>query len=199
MRRAAFAVLAAAATAVLPACDGPLLFAELNVPELRATLPSQSFPASDTTDPADWCSAAQTDPPCIQLTMDYDVGGMVPLLNEPNVTYDLRLTDVGITLSATELGKNLSGVSRVTISALADPNDPASTVTIAAYVRPPGGNPPSSISVSGNSSLDLGPYVRGGLLRVHAELVIDQPTPAFLADVTSGFSVEVKLDWGGLL
>jgi len=199
MRRAPLALLAVLVLAPLQGCGGPLLFAELQVPSLRATLPSQSFPASDTTDPADWCSAVQTDPPCIQMTLDYDLGGMVPILNEPGVTYDLRLTDVGITLSATEVGKDLSGVSRVAISALLDPLDPASAVVIASYVRPPGGNPPSSIAVTGNSNLDLGPYLSGGLLRVHAELVIDQPTPAFLADVTSGFSLEVKLDYGSLL
>ncbi len=199
MRRAALALLAVAAASALPGCNGPLLYAELSVPELRATLPSQSFPASYTGDPADWCSATQSNPPCIQMTLDYDVGGMVPILDDPNVTYELRLTEVGITLSATEVGKDLSGVSRVTISVLADPNDPASAVVVAGYVAPSGGSSPSSIAVTGNSNLDLAPFLRGGVLRVHAELVIVKPTPAFVADVTSGFSLDAKLDWGGLL
>jgi hypothetical protein len=200
MRRAPIAPLLAALAAALSGCGGPLLYAELEVPTLRATMPEQAFPASDTTNPADWCAAVQ-DPvnPCIQLTTDYDLGGMVPILNEPNVTYDLRLTDVAITLAATEVGKDLSGIQRVTLSALADPNDPSSTVVIAGYVRPASGNPPQAIAVTGNSNLDLGPYLRGGVLKVHAELVLDAGTPAFTADVTSGFSLLVTLDYGSLL
>ncbi len=203
MRRAPASTLvrsaAVAAVALLSGCGGPLLYAELEVPSLRATLPSQEFPASDTTNPADWCSTVQTNPPCIQLTTDYDLGGMVPILNEPNVTYDLRLTDVAITLSASSAGTDLSGIQHVQISALTDPNDPSSTVVVAAYTRPAGGNPASTIAVTGNSNLDLGPYLRGGVLRVHAELVLDHGTPAFTADVTSGFSLLVKLDYGSLL
>jgi hypothetical protein len=200
MHRAPAALLAALLLAALPACDGPLLFAELSVPSLRATLPSQSFPASDTTDPADWCAAMPSDPPCIQMTIDYDLGGMVPILNEPGVTYDLRLTDVAIALSATEAGKDLGGIQRVTLGVLTDPADPASAVIVAAYVRPAaGGAPPTAIAVTGNSNLDLGPYLRGGVMRVHVELVLDGGTPAFLADVTSGFSLEVQLDYGSLL
>ena len=115
MRRAPTALLVPLAlAAVLSGCDGPLLFAELQVPSISATLPRVEFPASDTSDPADWCSAVQTDPPCIQMSIDYDLGGMVPILNEPNVTYDLRLTDVAITLAATEVGKDLSATPRAT-------------------------------------------------------------------------------------
>ncbi len=203
MRRAPRSVLVlalAVLAAALSGCGGPLLYAELEVPSLKATLPSQEFPASDTGNSADWCDPnQQSNPPCIQLTTDYDLGGMVPILNEPNVTYDLRLTDVAITLTTASVGTDLSGIQRVSISALADPNDPSSTVVIAAYVRPPSGNPPTTLSVTGNSNLDLGPYLRGGVLRVHAELVLDSGTPAFTADVTSGFSLLVKLDYGSLL
>ncbi len=198
MRRVPLAV-AAALAAALAGCGGPLLFAEVQVPKVGATLPRQSFPASDTTDPADWCSALQTDPPCIQTSIDYDLGGMVPILNDPGVTYDIRLTELAVALSTTEVGKDLSGVRSASVSVLTNVADPASAVVIASYVRPSGTATPTSISVSGNSNLDLGPYLRGGVLRVHAELVIDKPTPAFLADVTSQLSLEAKLDWGSLL
>ncbi len=202
MRRAPLALLAAVlATAVLAGCDGPLLFAELQVPSLHATLPRQQFPASDTTDPANWCAAVQ-DPaaPCVQKTLDYDIGGMVPLLTDPSVTYDLRLTDVAIYLSAAQAGTNLAGVRSAAITVLTDPADPGSAILVASYVRPPGTTQvTTSIGVTGNSNVDLGPYLRGGALRVRAELVIDNPTPAFDADVAAGFSLEVKLDWGSLL
>jgi hypothetical protein len=199
MRRAPTALLASLAAVLLSACDGPLLFAELQVPTVRATMPAQDFPASDTSDPTDWCSTVQTDPPCVQTTVDYDLGGMVPILTDPSVTYDLRLKEVAVTLSATETGKDLGGVKAASITVFTDPADPASAVVIASYVRPAGTVTPTTIAVSGNSNLDLGPYLRGGVLRVHAELVIDKLTPAFRADVTSGLSLEVKLDWGSLL
>ncbi len=199
MRRAPLALALAAALGALPGCSGPLLYADLQVSAVRVTLPSQAFPASDTTNPADWCAPTQTNPPCVQLSLAYDIAGQIPVLNEPNVTYDLRLTDVGITLSTVSAGTNLSGVERVTIAVLADPNDPASGVTVASYVRPAGGGAASSIAVSGNPNLDLAPYVSAGRLPAHVELVLDQPTPAFLADVGAGFSLEVKLDYGKLL
>ncbi len=199
MRRANALLASLALAALLPGCDGPLLFAELQVPTVRATMPAQPFPASFTADPAFWCSAQQTDPPCVQTTIDYDLGGMVPILNDPSVSYDLRLTEVAVTLSASQAGTSLGGVKLASVSVLTDPNDPASAVVVAAYARPPGTAAPTTISVSGNSNLDLGPFLRGGVLRVHAELVIDQPTPAFLADVTSTLSLEAKLDWGSLL
>jgi hypothetical protein len=199
MRRVPLCLLALLAAA-LPGCDG-LLFAELQVPSLHATLPSQSFPASDTSDRNDWCdpSVAFNDPPCIQTTLDYDIGGMVPILTDPSVTYDLRLTDVAIHLSAAQAGTDLTGVRSAAISVLTNPDDPASAVVVASYVRPAGTVPAASIGVTGNANLDLGPYLRGGALRVRAQLVIDRPTPAFLADVAAGFSLEVKLDWGSLL
>ncbi len=200
MRRVPLALLAAVLAAALPGCGGPLLFAELQIPDLHVTLPEQSFPASDTTNPADWCALVQ-DPsaPCIQRTLDYDLGGPVPILNEPGVTYDLRLKDVAIILSASQAGTNLTGVKYASLQVLADPLDPSSGTVIASYVRPPGAVPSRSIGVTGNSNLDLGPYLEAGKLPVRVEVTFDGSTPAFLADVAAGFSLEVKLDWGSLL
>jgi hypothetical protein len=199
MRRVPNALSVLTAAALLSGCGGPLLYGELEVPSLRATLPSQEFPASGA-DPAYLCQVFQyAGTECSQMTLDYDLGGMVPILNEPNVTYDLRLSDVAITLTTASAGTDLSGIVRVTLSALTDPNDPASTVFIAQYLRPAAGPPPATIAVTGNSNIDLGPYLRGGVIRVHAELEYDGATPAFTADVTSGFSLLVKLDYGALL
>ncbi len=197
--RHAPAAVAIVLAAALSGCDRPLLFGELRIPELRVSLPSQSFPASDTSAPENWCdAAAQQDPPCIALTLDYDLGGQVPILTEENVTYDLRLTDVAIALSATEVGKDLGGVQLVTIRVLDDPLLPAGVV-IASYARPGPGAAPTSIGVTGNANLDLAPYLAAGRLPVRIEVVLDALTPAFLADVAAGFSLEVKLDYGALL
>ncbi len=198
MRRVPLAAVAAA-LAALQGCGGPLLYADLQVKSVKVTLPSQVFPASNTTNPADWCSTTLGNPACVQLTLDYDIAGQITVLNEPNVTYDLRLTEVGITLAATSVGTDLSGIQRVAITVLANPSDPTSGVPVAAYVRPAGGVPPTSIAVSGNPNLDLAPYISAGHLPARIELTIDQPTPAFLADVGAGFSLEVNLDYGKLL
>lgn len=197
--------LLAAALALLPACDR-LFSAELQVPEIRVRLAQQRFPQSDTTDTRYFCdpAAPQSVPPCVGITLDYDLGGEVPVLNEKNVTYDLRLTDVALTLSATQPvtgERDLSGVKRATLSVLADPANLASGTVLATYVRPPVTGPVSSIAVSGNSSLDLGPYLDSGRLPFRVELEIDSagPTPAFDADVEVGFSLEVDLDYGAYL
>jgi hypothetical protein len=188
----------AAAALVLAACDG-LLTAELQIPVIRVTLPGQSFPASDTTIPENWCDpAAAGDPPCIATTLDYDLGGQVPVLDEQGVTYDLRLTDVALTLSATEVGKDLSGVRSLTIRVLADPASATTGFLVASYTRPPGAAP-TSIAVTGNANVDLGPYLDRGRLPVRIELVLDQLTPEFLADVQAGFSLEVALDYEAYL
>ncbi len=200
MRRAFPALLAAALAAALPGCSDPLLFAELQVKDVRITLPEQSFPASSFADPATWCALVQ-DPaqPCIQQTLDYDLGGPVPILDDPNVTYDLRLKDVAIMLAASQTGTDLGGVKLVTIRVLADPLVPTSGAVVATYVRPDPAAAPTAIGVTGNSNLDLGPYVSSGRLPVRIELTFDKSTPAFLADVQAGFSLEVKLDYGKLL
>jgi hypothetical protein len=191
---------ALAATALLlAACDG-LLSSELQIPAIRVTLPSQPFPASDTSIPENWCDPADlSDPPCIARTLDYDLGGRVPVLDEEGVTYDLRLTDVALTLSASEVGKDLSGVRSLTIRVLADPASATSGFVLASYARPTGWAAPTSIAVTGNANVDLGPYLDAGRLPVRVELVLDHGTPAFDADVEAGFSLEVALDYGAYL
>ncbi len=189
----------AAAALLLTACDS-LFTAELQVPVIRVTLPSQVFPASDTTIPENWCDpSAPATPPCIATTLDYDLGGEVPVLNEENVTYDLRLTDVALALSATEIGKDLSGVRSLTIAVLPDPASSTSGFVVATYTRPPGTVAPTSIAVTGNANVDLGPYLDAGRLPVRIELVLDAGTPEFTADVAAGFSLEVALDYGAYL
>lgn len=195
----------AAAALLLTACDS-LFTAELRVPVISVTLPGQEFPESNTTDSRYYCdpAAPQSTPPCVGLTLDYDLGGQVPVLNEENVTYDLRLTDVALTLSATQTvtgDKDLSGVKSATIRVLADPAIPGSGSVLATYVRPAITGPVSSFAVSGNANLDLGPYLDAGRLPIRVDLLIDSvgPTPAFTADVQAGFSLEVALDYGAFL
>jgi hypothetical protein len=188
-------VLAALAVLALPGC-GPLLYAELDVPEVRITLPAQDFPASPAP-PADWCSAAR--PECVATQLQYDLGAQVPIVNEPGVEYELRLKRAALVLSASAAGNDLSGIRSAEIRIL-DPDGGPGTV-VASYVADPANPDPTSISVSGDAALDLAPFVRGGSLQTRIELVYDplDPSPAFAADVSAAFSLDVKLDWGQYL
>lgn len=194
--------LAALSALVLAACDGPLLFAEVQIPDLEITLPSRSFPAVAVSLPADWCDPAVSgDPQCLGLTSDYDLGAEVPALTEQGVTYDLRLTRVAITLSAVQqpgAPTDLSGIERATIRVLDDPSVPGSGAVVASYVRAPG-SAPTAIAVTGNANLDLGPYLDAGRLPVRVEVFVSNGTAAFDADITVGFALVVNVDWGGYL
>lgn len=195
----------AAAALLLVACDD-LLSADLEIPSIQITLPSQEFPESNTGDPNYYCDpqAPQSSPPCIAIDLDYDLAGNVPILDDPNVTYDLRLTDVALTLSATQTvtgDKDLSDVYQVTIRVLEDPAIPGAGAVLATYTRPPQAGPVASFAVSGNSNLSLGPYVQAGRLPVRVELIMDgaNPTPAFTADVRAGFSLQVNVDYDAFM
>jgi hypothetical protein len=188
-------VVAAVAALALPGC-GPMLYAELDIPEVRITLPAQDFPASPAP-PADWCSADR--PECVATQLRYDLGTQVPIVNEPGVEYELRLKRAAILLSASSAGTDLSGIRSAELRIL-DPDGGPGTV-VASYVADPANPDPSSISVSGDAALDLAPFVRSGSLQTRIELLYDpsDPTPAFAADVSAAFSLDVKVDWGQYL
>ncbi len=192
-------IAAALALTLLAACDGPLLFTEVEIPDLRLTLPPQAFPASGTGAPDQWCdpSAPQSNPPCVQLTTGYDLGARVPAINETGVTYEIRLTDLAIILStAPGSPSDLSGV--VSARVLVGYTGPGSGTVIAAYARSPGAAP-TTIAVSGNANLDLAPYLSTGQLPVRIEVVVESGMPAFDANILAGFYVRIEADWSHYL
>jgi hypothetical protein len=194
----------ALAVLLLASCSGPMLFAEIEIPDLTVTLPRQAFPAFDAGNPANWCNPSAPAPPpipCVGISAAYDLGAQVPALTEKGVTYELRITDVAFTLSATQstaAPANLGGIKSATIRVGADPSAPGSGVVIASYVRP-GAATPATITVSGNANVDLAPYIRSGTLPLRVEVVVDDATPAFDADILATFYVKVTLDWGKYL
>jgi len=202
MNRPAAAALAAA---LLTSCGGPLLFAEVEVPDLRVTLPPQSFPASGTALPANWCDPSlpvNTNPPCVAISASYDLAAQVPAFTKPGVTYELRLTDVAFILSGTQTNPaappDLGGIVSAAVRVGVDPAVAGSGTIIASYART--GNPhPTSITVSGNANLDLAPYITSGKLPVRVEVVVDNTTPAFDANILAAFYVRITLDWGSYL
>lgn len=199
MRRTA----AALAAVLVAACDGPLLFAEVEIPDLRVTLPPQPFPASGTGTPDQWCDpSGQTDPPCVAVSASYDLAAQVPAINETGVTYEIRLTDVAIILSATQSQPgpppDLSGVVSAAVRIGADPAVPGSGSLVASYARTPGAKP-TSIAVSGNANFDLAPYLAAGRLPVRVEVVVDNGMPAFDANILAAFYVRITADWSHYL
>jgi hypothetical protein len=190
MRHARAAVLAAA---LLAGCGQPLLSARLEIPELRMTSPAQAFPDAALAAPADFCSGTAG---CLFTDAEYDLGAEVPVLGEDGVTVDLRLTDVALRLSAPS--GSLDGIESVKVT-LVDPGSGATTV-VASYVKPPGATP-ADIRVSGNSNLELGPFLDDGRIDLRVEVTYDLGSPpgAFTADVEAGFSLVVTVRYGDLI
>jgi hypothetical protein len=183
---------ALAAALLLAACEGPLLHAELEVPDVRLTLPSQQLPGSTAAGVVPCAPGAP--PPCAATELTFDVGAEVPVVNEPNVTYHLRLTSVAIRLAATSAG-DLGGVESVRILVV-DPRSGDAT-PVASYLRT---DPtPREIRVAGTSDLDLRGHLQAGALRLRVELTFDRATPAFQADVETGYALDAKVDWGAYL
>ena len=190
------ALAAAIALSLVTGCSDPALFAQLDVPTLRLTLPSQSFPATDAA-VQDWCSPTQTGPDCVAKDLSYDLSTQLPIVTKPNVSYALRLTTASIALRADASGADLGGVKAVAIRL--DPQATGGGIVIASYTRSAADPHPTSIAVAGDSSVDLAAYVRSGQLPLRVEMTFDAPTPAFTADVTSTYELEVNVDWGAYL
>ncbi len=187
------ALLALAVTLLSAGCDGPLLYADLEIPEVELTLPAQQFPASVAA-PAGACGP--TAPACIATDLTYDLGQQLDLRDRAGTEYELRLTSLSISLTATEAG-DLGGVTSAAL--LAYPPGGGAPVTVARYERSAADPAPTAIALGGVPGLDLAPFLDGGLLRLRVELSYDARTPAFQADVTAGFHLDVELDYGALL
>jgi hypothetical protein len=181
---------ALAAVALLAGCGQPLLSMQLEVPEIRMTSPGNEFPATGLALPTDYCDLAT--PGCVFNDLQYDLGAEVPVLEEKGVSFDLRLTDVALHL--------VSGTSdlRGVLSARVKIQDPVTGdwIVVASYAKPPGATP-TDISVSGNSNIELAPYLSSGNIDARIEVSYDASSPpgAFTADVEAGFSLVVTVSY----
>jgi hypothetical protein len=158
------------------------------VPEVRIVEPGQLFDPLNPTS-ADTCPPALASG-CVFRNMSYDLGAQVPVLDEPGVTFDVRLLDLALHLA----GADLSAIrgARVLL-----PDGRGGFTLIASYAKPGSGPPPADVDVSGRTNLDLGPYIAGGKLPLRVEMDYDAAgtLSAFTADVEAGFSVIVTLDY----
>jgi len=187
---------AVAAATLLAGCGQPLLSMQLDVPEVRITSPVRSFPATDVPlDASVLCDPLRPD--CAVTNAEYDIGAQVPVLDESGIDVDLRLTDVALHLVPGPVA-DLRNVLAVVVEI----EDPASgdLVVVASYTKPSGATP-TQISVSGNSNLQLAPYLSSGKLQARIELSLDlgAPQPAFTADIEAGFSLVVTVSYDAFL
>jgi len=191
MRHAHFAV---AAAALLAGCGQPLLSMQLDVPEIRIVSPGKDFPATGAADLSFLCDGLNQD--CVFSDAEYDIGEQLPVLNENGVDFDLRLTGVALCFASGD-ASDLSGISSALVK-IQDPGTGLWTV-VASYTRPPGATP-MQISVSGNSNLELAPYLSSGKLQARIELSFGSPPPgAFTASIEARFSLVVTVSYDAFL
>jgi len=186
--RSSVAVLSLAA---LAACGGPILFAELTMPSVEVTLPQHVFPG----DPLGLSSSE---------TVSFDVGANVPVVNEPNVDFDLRITRMTLVLDTTGPLSNFDGFQTVKITALHPSGNAALDLVLLRYDKPAAASRITRISATSETDADLKPYLSAGVIDVRAEFTSDGVNPTlppsdWTADLTADFWMRVKLDYGAYL
>lgn len=192
--------LIAAAALLLAGCDQPLLSAQLEIPELRITTAPQNFDGPPV-DPQYACSyLAITPDNCVATPITYDVGAEVPMLGEKGVTFDLRMTDVAFHLATGET-TSLAGIRTAKVE-VRQPGT-GSYVEIASYdATVPSSTMVSDVRITGNTSLDMAPFLRAGSIDLRTELYFDPavvPSTGINANVEAGFSLVVTVDYGSYL
>jgi hypothetical protein len=175
---------------VLAGCGGPVLFAELEMPSVEVTLPQYTFPG----DPLGLLNFKD---------VSFDVGANVPVVNEPNVELELRLTRMTMVLATGGPLSSFDGFQKVTITAL-HPSDPTRNLVLLRYDKPAGASGITRISASSDTDADLKPFLEGGVINVRAEYESDGinptlPTSDWTADLTAEFRFVVTLDYGAYL
>jgi len=171
----------------LAACDGPILFAELEIPSVELTLPQQTF--AGTTFPAESNSTE----------FSFDIGANVPSINEPNVEYDLRLTRMTLVLDLANPATpdNFDGVDSIDIDAF-DPGGVLADLRLLHYAKTTTGL--TRITVNSQTDADLKPYLVAGSINVRVTYAgTALPTVDWTADLTAEFYMRVKLDYGAYL
>jgi len=192
--------LALAALLLATACGGPLLYAEVEIPSAVVLVPQQAFPSTTSPAPGDFCTpdpAWPTQPgnTCLQKQVEYDLGQDFRDLIADASSVELRLSRLGIALTATDPLADFSSVYRVRVLA-EGPDASLPNVELARYVRDPAAPPARTIEVGTRTSVDLGAYVQAGSIRIRSELEFDRDIPGFTADVSGDFYLRVVVDWG---
>jgi hypothetical protein len=177
------------ALALLAGCG--LLQAEVELPSVTVTLKQQAFTGTAAGAP-------------LVKAIDFDVGANVPLVNEKDVTYELRLMGMQVLIATGSAMGDFGDIGSVTLSILPPPGQAGLEEAVIAEYRkapPPADQNPTSIAVAGMSNLDLAPYVSGGLLgmRLTAVSLTGAAIPDWTADVSGEFYLKATIAYGDLL
>jgi hypothetical protein len=179
-------LIALPAIALLAGCG--LLYADLEIPSATITLVQQTFPGAPAGAP-------------LVKEIPFDIGTQLPVTTGKDVTYELRLTQAQVAIATGSVMGDFGDIQSVTLSVLPPPGQtvPAETV-VATYTKapPPADQQPTTISVAGNSNLDLAPYVASGTLslRLTATSLSGAAIPDWTADVGGVFSLKVHAAYG---
>jgi hypothetical protein len=166
----------------------PELFAEVEAASVCITPATQTFPGTGIATPA------------YDYEISYDLGDSLPVVNEPDVEYEIRLSQMDTRLQSvnpiTDPSYDFSGVETVRIIAF-DPTAALPEVELVRYDRDPSApSPLYEIHASGPLNVDLAPYVASGQLSLRAEYSGSLPRGDWTADVKGCFYLRVKLDYG---
>jgi len=188
MTRRSIPALVAAAFA---GCGGPILFAELELPDVEGTLPQYTFPG----DPLGLSTATD---------VAFDVGANVPALTDPNVELEVRLTRMTLVLDTSGPLSSFDGFQTVTISALHPSGDPARDVVLLEYVKPAGATGITRITATSETDADLEPFLVDGVIDLRAAYQSDGvnptlPTADWTADLSAELRLQARLDYGAYL
>jgi hypothetical protein len=175
--------------ALLAGCG--LLFAEVEIPSVTVTLPRQDFTGTPAGAP-------------LVKEVSFDVGANLPFTDQPDVSYELRLTRMLVTIVSGSVMGDFGDIASVTLSVLPPPGQtlPEESL-IASYAKapPPADQFPTTISVAGHSNLDLAPYVSGNTmtLKLTATSLTGAAIPDWRADVGGEFYLKARVEYGDRL
>jgi hypothetical protein len=182
-------LIALPALALLAGCG--LLTAEVEIPSITITLKQQAFPGTPAGAP-------------LVKEISFDVGANVPFTDDPDVSYELRLTQMTVAISTGSVMGDFGDIESVTLSVLPPTGQtlPEETI-VASYVKapPPADQSPATIAVAGMASLDLAPYIASGnmTMKLQAVSLTGSAIPDWTADVSGVFYLKARANYGNLL
>lgn len=182
MRARTLLTTSLALSLALAGCGGPVLFAELEMPSVEVTLPQYEFPSVVGT-------ASQ------EIT--FDVGANVPVINEPNVDYDLNLNQMSIALRSGPF-TDFDSFDTVRVTAI---RAGLPDLVLIEYTNPHTTSGLTSVTARSSTDADLKPYLDAGKITVRAEFTGSPTTPVgiWYADVTADLYLRVRVDYGAYL
>ena len=157
-----------------------LLYAEVELPSVELVLKDESFEGTTLGG---------------ELTRDftYDLGSDLDFITDNDVTVHLTLHRMEISSAATDL----STVESVSVEVVPPAGSGLPLVPLLEYQRPAGAAAPIHVvQAAASGDADLGPYLTAGVLTLRASATGALPTSPWLADVTAGFSLKVRVPYG---